>query len=83
MVVRVGCGGMYNYYRTRLVAVNHTRQRRLVVEPSAVYGASFYRNGKNCFEPTGQKHLVEPTSEVVKAATEGITYFHLGGSFYI
>ena len=82
-VVRVGYGGVYDYHLAILVAVDHTRQRRLVVESSGCFGRSFYRDGRNCLHPKGQTHLIEPTPTVVKAATEGISYLHPGGSFYI
>ena len=71
VAVREGYGGTYRYYLVKLVAVNHTKQRRLVVDQSFNYaGKSYYRNGKNCKHPTGQTMLVEPTSEVVTAAQE-------------
>ena len=74
VVIRIGYGGNVWYRLTKLVAVDHTRQRRLVVEPSSEYGASFYRSGKNCFHPMGQKNLIQPTPAVVAAATERNVY---------
>ena len=69
--VREGYGGTYRYYLVKLVAVDHTKQRRLVVDRSFTYtGKSYYRNGKNCKHPTGQTMLVATTSEVVTAANE-------------
>ena len=44
------------------------RQRRVLLDKPAQYGgATFYRNGKNCFSPKGQSRMIPPVDQVVQA----------------
>lgn len=52
----------FTYYISEVEAV--TSKGRIVIKNRG----SFYKNGKNCFHPKGQLHMIEPTEEVVKAA---------------
>lgn len=55
------------YQLVTIEAVNHGRQRRVIVSAAPAWGGrSFYRNGKNCFSPKGQSRLI-PVIICIKA----------------
>ena len=68
-VVRTTQDGIWEY---RLVEIQDTNPRigRVYVES---FGA-FYYDGRNCFHPKGQTHLIVPTPTVVQAALAGSTW---------
>lgn len=63
VVVRVVYGGYCKYRPDTIKEVDHGRQRRVILTQHG----SFYRNGKNCFHPTGQTRMIEPTKAVLEA----------------
>jgi hypothetical protein len=66
MLIYGNYGGMHWYNLVTVEAVNHGRQRRVVVDQAAMWGGkSFYRSGKNCFSPTGQARLIPPVPWVM------------------
>ncbi len=59
MMIYGSHGMMHHYKKVVVEAVNSGRQKRIVVSKSGFSGGkAFYRNGKNCYAPTGQSKLI-------------------------
>lgn len=67
MMIYNGQGNLDGYQLVTVEAVNHGRQKRVIVSKNPGWGGrSFYRNGKNCFSPKGQSNLL-PAIPCIKA----------------
>lgn len=68
-----GSYGMMHWYNLVTVeAVDHGRQRRVVVDTPPMWGGkSFYRSGKNCECPKGQARLIPPVPWAMEQLGEG------------
>ncbi|MEQ9461338.1 MAG: hypothetical protein RIG82_10345 [Phycisphaeraceae bacterium] len=72
VVVRTTHAGIWSYTKDTIEDVYKSTNNQIRVALK-LHGA-FYRNGVNCYEPTGQTRFVELTPDVLAAAESNDTY---------
>lgn len=74
VALRQSFGHISHEYQLGKVAEFTDGGRRVRVKDVGTFWRTSKAAGKNCFYPTGQLSMIEPTREVMKAAKSGLRY---------